>query len=174
MTEAVWRKCSTCKQPIAVGATYFVCSVSTCTRRDTNFAFCAVDCWDAHVPMMRHKEAYAVEKTAPDPRATPDAPSAPRPAASPAREPRRLVATEPTRRVVTPRDDGLDPAPDPEILVVASKVKAYIRARSGMNVSANTMDALSEHIRRLCDQSIRAARQAERKTVMDRDVPPTK
>ena len=56
-----------------------------------------------------------------------------------------------------------------EILVVASKLKSYIRDKSGMNTSAAVMPALSEKIRRLCDQAIEMAKQDGRKTVMDRD-----
>ncbi len=57
-----------------------------------------------------------------------------------------------------------------ENLVVASKVKAYIRAKSGMNTSASTIDALSEKIRHICDQAILHAQTAKRKTVMDKDI----
>lgn len=56
-----------------------------------------------------------------------------------------------------------------EVLVVASKVKAYIRARSGMNTSASVLDALSDRVRRLCDDAVERARGDGRKTVMDRD-----
>ena len=56
-----------------------------------------------------------------------------------------------------------------EVLVVASKLKNYIRARSGMNTAANVMDALSERVREMCDAAIEAARSDGRKTVKDRD-----
>ncbi len=56
-----------------------------------------------------------------------------------------------------------------EILVVASKVKNYIRSQSGMNTSANVMAVLSDRIRELCDQAIENARRDKRKTVKDRD-----
>jgi histone H3/H4 len=56
-----------------------------------------------------------------------------------------------------------------EVLVVASKVKNYIRAKSSMNTSAAVMDALSNKIRMMCDQAIEAAKRDGRKTVMDRD-----
>ena len=56
-----------------------------------------------------------------------------------------------------------------EVLVVASKLKNYIRAKSGMNTSAAVMEALSAKIRQLCDQAIETAKQDGRKTVMDRD-----
>lgn len=56
------------------------------------------------------------------------------------------------------------------VLVVASKVKNYIKDRSGMNTSGKVMEALSERIRNLCDQAIESAKREGRKTVMDRDV----
>lgn len=58
-----------------------------------------------------------------------------------------------------------------EILVVASKIKNYIRTQSGMNTSGAVMDALSRKIRKMCDQAIEHAKQEGRKTVMDRDFP---
>src|SRR4030095_10924764 len=60
-----WRRCSACKNPIALGATYWVCSVSTCNQKRTGLAFCTVSCWDAHLPVARHREAWAEERTAP-------------------------------------------------------------------------------------------------------------
>lgn len=56
-----------------------------------------------------------------------------------------------------------------EVLVVASKLKNYIRAQSGMNTSSAVMEALSNRIRGLCDQAIENAKREGRKTVMDRD-----
>lgn len=56
-----------------------------------------------------------------------------------------------------------------ETLVVASKVKNYIRGQSEMNTSANVMDALSDKIREMCDQAMENARKDGRKTVKDRD-----
>lgn len=56
-----------------------------------------------------------------------------------------------------------------ETLVVASKVKAYIRGKSQMNTSGAVLDALSGKVRQLCDQAIENARRDGRKTVMDRD-----
>ncbi|MFL5814704.1 MAG: hypothetical protein ACJ763_14110 [Bdellovibrionia bacterium] len=58
-----------------------------------------------------------------------------------------------------------------EILVVASKIKNYIRTQSSMNTSSAVMDALSRKIRKMCDQAIEHAKQDGRKTVMDRDFP---
>jgi len=56
-----------------------------------------------------------------------------------------------------------------EILVVVSKLKQYIRSVSGMNTAGNVAPALSDNIRKLCDQAIEKAKTDGRKTVMDRD-----
>ena len=58
---------------------------------------------------------------------------------------------------------------DKEVLVVASKLKNYIRAQSGMNTSGTVMEVLSDRVRELCDRAIGNAKAAGRKTVMDRD-----
>jgi hypothetical protein len=60
---------------------------------------------------------------------------------------------------------------DSDILIVVSKLKKYIKDRSGMNCSDAVAEVLSDHVRALCDDSIRAAGRDERKTVLDRDVP---
>jgi hypothetical protein len=86
-------------------------------------------------------------------------------------------ATAPLRRIVgeapPPSADGpvLSDVADRDILIVMSKLKKYIKDRSGMNCSDAVADVLSEHVRALCDDSIRAAGRDERKTVLDRDVP---
>ena len=56
-----------------------------------------------------------------------------------------------------------------DVLVVASKVKNYIRGKSQMNTSAAVMAALSGRVRQLCDQAMENAKREGRKTVMDRD-----
>lgn len=56
-----------------------------------------------------------------------------------------------------------------EVLIVASKLKNYIRAKSGMNTSSAVIEALSGKVRNLCDQAIENAKREGRKTVMDRD-----
>ena len=56
-----------------------------------------------------------------------------------------------------------------EVLIVMSKLKKYIRERSGMNTSGSVASALSERVRALSDQAIEKAKSEGRKTVMDRD-----
>jgi hypothetical protein len=56
-----------------------------------------------------------------------------------------------------------------EVLIVVSKLKKYIRARSGMNTSDAVVPVLSDHLRKLCDEAVANATRDGRKTVMDRD-----
>lgn len=58
---------------------------------------------------------------------------------------------------------------DNEVLVVASKVKGYIKSQGDMKTSGNVLGVLSDQIRALCDKAIESARQDGRKTVLDRD-----
>jgi hypothetical protein len=150
----VWRRCSTCKKEIMTGQTYYVCSVSTCNSRSTQYVFCSVACWDAHVPVERHRgdSAGAIEKKAPL-TVEPD---------KPVEGKRRVVPGAPNKAASSESDD--------DILVVASKIRKYINDKSGMNVSASLYEALSEKLRGLCEMAIESARADGRKTVMDRDV----
>ena len=151
-----WRHCSSCKQEIDYGATYYVCSVSTCQRARTGLAFCSVDCWDAHLPGARHREAWAEDRVAP---ASAEAAAAPKPRT---RKPKRTVM--PARK----RDPGLPR----EILVVASRLKAYVKASGDMNTSDAVLEVLSEKLRDLCDGAIERAKEDGRKTILDRDFGP--
>ena len=60
---------------------------------------------------------------------------------------------------------------DGEVLVVASKIKAYIKAEGDMKTSASVLDALSDRLRTMCREAIESARSDGRNTVLDRDVP---
>jgi histone H3/H4 len=153
-TESFWRRCSSCKREIAFQSPYWICSVSTCSRKGNTFVFCSVACWNAHVPTMRHRESWAEEQRAPSREEwSADAPSAP--------EPPRSA----TRSALGTEREGVEL----EVLIVASKLKQYIRARSGMNTSDSVMDVLSRRVRALCDDAIVRAQQDGRRTVMDRD-----
>jgi hypothetical protein len=148
-----YRACSTCKKPIAWNARYYACSVSTCQRNATNFAFCTVDCWDAHVPTFRHKDAWAEERRSP----------------ASAEAAARLPLESPKKEPSMNEEQQKQEAPSEDVLIVASKLKAYIRAKSGMNTSASVIDALSGKVRKLADMAIAKAQSDGRKTVMDRD-----
>lgn len=56
-----------------------------------------------------------------------------------------------------------------QVLVVASKVKAFIKEKADMNTSASVMEALSRVVERECLKAIENAKRDRRKTVMDRD-----
>ncbi|MBK9072981.1 MAG: hypothetical protein IPL79_18570 [Myxococcales bacterium] len=58
-----------------------------------------------------------------------------------------------------------------DVLIVVSKLKKYVRDRSGMNTSDAVVDKLSDHVRAICDIAIRNAGRDGRKTVLDRDLP---
>ena len=156
MTEpAQWRRCSACNTPIALGAIYQVCSVSTCNRPRTGLVFCSVSCWEVHLPDENHREAWAVERRAPT-SLDPDGD------ASPGGQ-RRLVrplAAAPAK-----------PAAPEEVLIVASRLKDYVRAKAGYNTSDKVLEPLSDIVRRVCDQAIENARRDGRMTVLERDVP---
>jgi hypothetical protein len=170
-----WRRCSTCKQPIELGATYWVCNVSTCNRKRTGLVFCTVTCWEVHLPEANHRETWAVEK------------SAPRVAEAEALEPKAsegvkasegmktnqsVKASATGRRRVVPAAAAPVTSETPrEILIVASRLKDYIRAKSGFNTSDGVLAPLSDAVRRLCDEAIANAERLERKTVLERDIP---
>ena len=153
-----WRRCSACKKPIALGAVYWVCNVSTCNQKRTALAFCTLSCWEVHLPGANHREAWAVERRAPT---TPEPGAAPS-ARTEQREPRRILPSAPAKK----------PAAAPlEVLIVASRLKDYVRARSGYNTSDRVLEPLSDIVRRVVDQAIENARREGRMTVLDRDVP---
>jgi hypothetical protein len=167
-----WRPCSSCKTAIAFEKTHWVCSISTCNHKRTGFVFCSVECWDTHLGVVYHRESYALERRAPNASqwrneqrqagGSRTAARSPQPAheRSAARPPRRIVPS-----AATPRDERTPR----DVLIVSSKLKAYVRARSGMNTSDAALEPLSEAVRRLCDRAIAKAQRAERKTVLARD-----
>lgn len=177
MSETFWRRCSTCKREIGFSTRYWTCSVSTCNRKGSSFVFCAVECWQSHVPTMRHRESWAEEQRSPSletwagQRPAPQARRvAPSDAAAGAPD------AEPAARRVVVAAAALDAADTPlssdvprDILIVASKLKQYVKARSGLNTSDSVMRTLSDRVRRLCDDAITRAREDGRKTLMDRD-----
>jgi hypothetical protein len=169
---AIWRRCSACKQPIAQGAVYWVCNVSTCNRSRTALAFCSLTCWEVHLPEAHHREAWALERIAPRTAAelgaggarpgTVSRPAAPAPSAAAERDGQR--------RLVRPAKAGRNAAPR-EILVIVNRLKEYVRARSGFHTSDGVLEPLSEAIRNLCDEAILKAEREGRRTLLDRDIP---
>ena len=162
--SAFWRRCSSCKREIPFERAYWTCSVSTCNRKRTALQFCSVRCWEGHLPVARHRDAWAEEQRSPS-------------RADWAQEQQQAVDDEARRRLVRPAarsdarpDAQLDDDVPRETLVVVTKIKNYIRARGDMKTSSGVMDALSEHLRQIADRAIREAVRNERKTVLDRDI----
>ncbi len=56
-----------------------------------------------------------------------------------------------------------------EVLVIASKIKKYIKAKGDLLSSSAIMGILSDKVRELCDKAIESAKNDKRKTVKDRD-----
>jgi histone H3/H4 len=170
-----FRLCSSCRRPLPFGTRYYTCSVSTCNRSKTALTFCSVPCFQAHVPTLRHRDAWAEEQTAPTREkweaqqreealtesATQENPGVVRGAAT---------ATIPNNQAAH-KEPRMSNEVTKEVLVVVSKVKAYIRASSGMNTSDAVTEALSELVRSACEQAVARAKADGRKTVMARDIP---
>jgi hypothetical protein len=57
------------------------------------------------------------------------------------------------------------------VLIVASRLKEYVRARSGFKTSEGVLGPLSDIVRKSCDEAIKNAERAGRTTVLDRDIP---
>ncbi len=183
---ATWKRCSSCKKDIGFEATYYLCNVSTCRRKRTGMVFCSVDCWEVHLPLMRHREAWAEEEKAPTEAAwkaeqSGDDGSSGR-GATTSRSPksgsqsapsgpvvRREGKAEGRRRVVPSSKPPVAPAGPREVLVVASRLKHFIREVYGMNTSDGVLDPLSDELRRLCARAVDNAKEDGRKTVLDRD-----
>jgi hypothetical protein len=147
-----WRKCSSCKNPIGFATRYYICSVSTCNGLRTGYVFCSVACFERHLPGARHKDAAAMEEVSPSKANS----------ATPPSGQRTIIRT-------TPTISNSSPSTPKEVLVIASRLKEYITAKSDCSTSASVMDVLSDHLRTITDRAIANARSEGRKTVMDRD-----
>ncbi|HTY16226.1 MAG TPA: hypothetical protein VMH82_00720 [Myxococcota bacterium] len=191
-----WRRCSSCKTPLAFRAPYWVCNVSTCNRPRTGLFFCSVSCWDAHLSVVNHRESWALERRAPtreewereqqetstrvapeanrSPRASPQAAegSAQRGEAERSSQGRATAQQPSAQRGEAERSSsGRAPAQQlpRDVLIVISKLKSYVRARSGFNTSDRVVEPLSDAVRALCERAIEKARADGRKTVLERD-----
>jgi histone H3/H4 len=141
--------------------------------------FCSVECWDAHVPLYNHRESWAIESRAPRVKEVEEEASAPKTSTPSTPRPQKnlserekfiqSVGSDAYDEDFNERETQMTEGNEKEVLVVASKLKNYIRNKSGMNTSAAVVDVLSDRIRDLCDQAIEAAKRDGRKTVMDRD-----
>ena len=169
--RSYFRLCSSCKQELPFEGVYYACSVSTCNRKRTGLTFCSLPCFEAHVPTVRHREAWAEQQRAPSrsqwEKEQAEEQAQEREPAKPRAE-RRIVGagTSAGAGSIALREQDLPR----DILIVVSKLKAYVRARSGMNTSDGAIDTLSDIVRELCDGAIRKAGADGRRTVMDRDL----
>jgi histone H3/H4 len=160
-----WKVCSICKKELAFESQYYVCSVSTCQRKRTGLYFCSLPCFEAHLPMMRHRDAWAEQTKAPT-RAQAEAEAAADEAEK--QESSRAENTD-KRRIIMPAAVAATQVDNDDVLVVVSKLKKFIREQSGMNTSDSVTALLSRHLRELSIKALRVAAADERKTVMDRD-----
>ena len=139
--ETVWRKCGSCKKDIGFNQIYQVCSV--CKGK---YAFCSVDCWDQHVPVMNHKSSWAEEKRSPTNNTS--------------------ASNQSVRRIIASPSSS---SSETDVLIVASKLKQYIKDKHDLSTSADVMEVLSHAVRRLSDQASAKAKAEGRKTLMSRD-----
>lgn len=156
MDQNYWRKCIVCKRSINFSTKYYKCSVTSCDKKRSPAQFCSVDCWDVHRSIMSHKSAGADEYHSPTKQEWLD---------QQANEPKVRVV----KKVSSNSSDSLADANTNDILVVVSKMKAYIKERADFNTAADVNPVLSDIIRAECDKAIEQARRDGRKTVMARD-----
>lgn len=153
MTDTTyWRKCGSCKKEIRFNTVYQACNVSTCRK----MVFCSVDCWNLHNPVMNHKSSWAEENRSPrqeNYRAEEDS-----------NAPKRILVNNRPAELST-----IGEGSEEDILIVASKLKQYVKDKYDMNTSANVMEALSYIVRRQTDKAVARAKSEGRKTLMDRD-----
>jgi hypothetical protein len=64
MVDEPFAVCCMCKKKIAYGARFYRCSVTACNSGRLKLIFCSPQCWDAHLPTARHRNASYVEGTA--------------------------------------------------------------------------------------------------------------
>jgi len=119
-----------------------------------------MQCFESHLPGARHRDAGALEKVSPSPGQE---------QATETRAPARIIVKSSAPGLTVTGSASKPAALPQEVLIVASRLKEYILAKSDYNTSGAVMDVLSEHVRRLCDEAIDHARAEGRKTVLDRD-----
>ena len=102
---------------------------------------------------MNHKSAWAEEERAPSKEAA---------QSDEQRQPKRIIVSS-----SKPQNTNNDYPK--EILIVASKLKSYVKDRYDINTSAGVMDKLSDLVRELTDRAVTNAKAEGRKTLMDRD-----
>ncbi len=159
MSQAFWRKCIVCKKEIGFSTKYYKCSVSSCDKKRAPAQFCSVECWDVHRSIMGHKSAGAEEYHSPT-----------------RQEWEAQEKNAPKVRMVSAKKDSTTEASDhintDDVLVVVSKLKNYVKAKSGLNTSSDVIPTLSDFLREECNKAIQNAHREGRKTLMARDFKP--
>jgi len=166
MEQTFWKKCSSCKKEIPFSTMYYLCSVSTCRHKRKGFRFCSVPCWDMHLGMMNHREAWAEEATSPSKDEFLRSESA---GGSVGRAPVRKIVEDKLSEKGTSipmKTSGVTT----ETLVVVTKVKKLVKDRSGFNTSQCAIDALTQKVVEECLKGIEKAKKVDRKTLMGRDI----
>lgn len=138
--DNLWKRCAVCKKGILPKSLYQKCSISSCRKH----AFCSVNCWNVHSSTMGHKSAWAEESKAP------------------------TLVRDSQGAVL--REVRTTPSQEREVLIIASKLKNYIRTKHGLNTSANVLGPLSDLVRTRVDEAVANARAEGRKTLLDRDL----
>jgi histone H3/H4 len=121
---------------------------------------------------MRHREAWAEEKKAPNKDAWERelAEEQEKQAQEEMRTATSAEAGDRQRRTISPTKNEAGEELPRDVLVVVSKLKKYVKARSGMRTSDTVMPLLSDELRRICDRAIRIANESGRTTILDRDI----
>jgi histone H3/H4 len=151
-----WRHCGSCKKEIGFNTIYQVCNVSSCKK----LVFCSVDCWDLHNPVMNHKSSWAEENRSPKQSEFKNENENENQTSTP----RRILVNNSTAKKNENENEN-----ENEILIVASKLKQYIKDKHDLNTSSNVMEILSKYVRKFSDQAAQKAKSEGRKTLMDRD-----
>src|SRR5688572_22346912 len=159
-----FRRCSSCKKPILLGAKYFICSVTTCQRVRSPIQFCSPDCFEVHNEIERHKDGWALEQKAPMQADPEPPPPAARPPSNAPPSAASKPATTSSKTIVRTQESTMS---EDETLIVVSRVKDFIKQSSGgMNTSEQIVGVLTDTVRKLCDEGIENAKKGGRKTVM--------
>ena len=163
-----WLKCSACKNPIPFNATHWVCSVSTCNRARTRLVFCTVvvlgqprrrraaprcvgrrdaradDGGVGRASSPRARRARAPPRGPPPPqRATRGRPPSSSGDASQPTAVAGAIAASSSSPTVGRRVHLQLADVERDMLIVVSKMKKYIKDRSGMNCSDAVADVLA-------------------------------
>ncbi len=158
MDQNFWRKCIVCKNEIAFRAKYYKCSVSSCDKKRAPAQFCSVSCWDVHRSVMNHKSAGADEYTSP---------SKEKWAQEQMNSPKvRVVRPQSSQEKITSTSSDMS---SDEVLVVVSKLKAFVKEAFDLNTSADVIPVLSDVLRNECQKASQSAHRDGRKTLMARD-----